>query len=1413
MPHLARSVTIQPILLLLFSFLLVPAAQAQEDLPPELQPWVSWVLAGHPELSCPVTPRGAACIWPGALVLDLDERGGRFTLAVRTDREIAVPLPGGQARWPQQVRVDGERAPVLDQAGLPMVVLSAGDHQVEGAFQWASLPQGLPLPTTTGAVSLRVSGAEVTQPAIDEQGLLRLGPGGSASSEERLDLEVSRHVTDGVPLRVDTHITLRAAGSAREVQLGQVGVSGTRPVSLSADLPARFGADGELLVQVRAGTFTIEIEALHDGPVTSLAAPALEAPWPAQEYWAVTTDDLVRAVELSGPPAVDPARTPLPEDWRGLATYLVSSEQPLAFDELRRGEPEPAPNRLALDREIWLDTDGGGYTFRDRFQGSMAQGWRLSMLPPFELGHAVEGGRDLVITRDDQGLPGVALRSNALRLVAESRVEDRGGALPAVGWNTDVTRASATLHLPPGWRLLAASGVDRVPGSLLHDWDLFDLFYVLILALAAGRLLGWRWAAVALLGLALSRQHGAAPSWTWVFLLVSVGLHRWVPEGWPRKVALGLRWSFGAILMLILVPFAVDQVKTGLFPVLEHPWQSSVPDQGVFTGIPPQDGQYASDFEDLDQTMNVEMVALPEQAPMEKARTREIPVLDGLISSSDVSVTRGSGKKDELQADRYLSLQYDPTSVATTGPGVQQWNWNPSAAELYEWDGMPSFGGDPVLEWSGPVTSDHEIRLFLLGPEANGGLNILRVLLLLALGLRMAGLKSLRMPKGLGAASATLLLGALTLPATALATPDAAVLQQLEARLTQAPACGRDCVSTPSLGFAVEGDRLVITAEVHAAARSSWPVPGPARTWVPAEVLVDEAPSTALARLDDGFLHVRLEPGVHTLRLSGPLPQADSVTLTLGAAPKRAAWSPHPDWSLDGLHPDGTAERTVQLTRTLPSAQQGDATAENLAPWLVVRRTLDLGIPWRIRTEVARVGGSDAALSLQVPVLEGEAVTDESLQVEDGKVRVSLDRNRPMVSWVSALEEREEITLVAPEGVPWTEQWTVTCSPVFDCGTSGIVPIEHSQAGAWAPRWLPWPGETITLTISRPEAVPGQTVTIDQARLDWTPGRRLGEGSLGLVLRTSQGGQQAVTLPQGAKLQQVTIDGRERPLQLRDGQVWLPLQPGAQAVQLSWQQPHEPSLVHRVPTVDLGSSAVNVGVVMHAPAERCILAVFGPSWGPVPLFWIYVIVVLAAAPLLARLPWTPLRSWHWLLLGLGMTQVPILCPALVVGWFVLVGYRRQRAPKAWWAFDLTQAGVILTTLLAMVCLYAAIHSGLLLQPDMQIEGNGSSDTELMWFADRIDGALPTPAVLSIPMWSWRVAMLLWALWLAASLLRWLPWAWTSFRKDRWFALPPRPAPLPPPATPEAGLISDSEPTPLPEPTPGGTLPPDPTEAP
>jgi hypothetical protein len=74
-------------------------------------------------------------------------------------------------------------------------------------------------------------------------------------------------------------------------------------------------------------------------------------------------------------------------------------------------------------------------------------------------------------------------------------------------------------------------------------------------------------------------------------------------------------------------------------------------------------------------------------------------------------------------------------------------------------------------------------------------------------------------------------------------------------------------------------------------------------------------------------------------------------------------------------------------------------------------------------------------------------------------------------------------------------------------------------------------------------------------------------------------------------------------------------------------------------------------------------------------------------------------------------------------------------------------------------LYAVIHTGLLGRPEMQIAGLGQGASTLSWYRDLVAGALPRPWVLWLPLWVFRVLMLLWALWLSARLLRWLPWAW------------------------------------------------------
>ena len=37
-------------------------------------------------------------------------------------------------------------------------------------------------------------------------------------------------------------------------------------------------------------------------------------------------------------------------------------------------------------------------------------------------------------------------------------------------------------------------------------------------------------------------------------------------------------------------------------------------------------------------------------------------------------------------------------------------------------------------------------------------------------------------------------------------------------------------------------------------------------------------------------------------------------------------------------------------------------------------------------------------------------------------------------------------------------------------GVEALAPVHHQSAGRWSPEWQPWPGETVTIAVSRPAA-------------------------------------------------------------------------------------------------------------------------------------------------------------------------------------------------------------------------------------------------------------------------------------------------------------------------------------------------------
>ena len=1222
----------------------------------------------------------------------------------------------------------------MGRKGVPSIHLSPGRHTIDGVFDWPRLPQSLRLPKQLGLMSLAVGGVRVAFPDLDASGALWLGERRAAAAkaptiEDRLTVQVFRHLDDDMPLRLTTRIRLDVSGQHREVVIGPGLLPGFVPLALKAPLPARLEADGKIRAQVRPGNWTIDLVARHGGPLETLKRPASAGPWPKTEVWVFQAREALRVVEISGAPAIDPRQTALPKAWQSLPAYGLAAGGQLTFKTTRRGDPEPAPDSLKLSRTLWLDFDGKGYSARDTISGKMNAGWRLEMVPPFALGRVAANGAGQLITKaDGSDNAGVEVRKGTLNLVADSRIDTDSRTLNAVGWDHDMRSLGITLNLPPGWRVFSVSGPDTVSTTWVQRWSMLDFFLVLIIALAIGRMWDWRWGALALATLVLTYHEPGAPGWAWLHVLGAAALLRVMPRTKLYKLVGLYRNAALVVLIIIAVPFAVTQVRIGLYPQLEGTAGSSPVDflGGGFLG-----SERASSLR-------------YESSGSSSLRSRR--------SSGKRKSYRGKSAARNLSEE--LFDQIDPAAKIQTGPGVP--NWRQRTVRL---------------GWNGPVERDQTVSLTLLPPWVNRIFRFAGVLLIGALTLLMLATRfTIPLPYMRSAAAILVVAGFANLsmspPVAAAELPGKALLDTLRDRLLETPKCFPGCAESPRLHLEIKSGRMTARMEVHAAETVAVPLPGDSRFWRLERVLLDGKPAEAL-RLDGRhrlWLHMR--KGRHIIEMAGLLAEGVTLPVPLALQPRRVTWRIENGWRLEGVDAAGVPGAQLQLRRPRQDAAAPVQFLEpsQMPPFAQVERTLTLGIDWRVRTRVIRDRASTGAIVLEIPLLEGESVTTEGARVQDGRVLVNMTPAQREISWRSTLAPREMLSLKAGENSAWAETWRLIASPIWRVAGSGLAPVfNQSPRGDWRPQWRPWPGEMLDLTISRPAAIEGPTLTIDRSSLNVRPGERSTEAKLTLRLRSSQGGQHTIRLPNNSRLDSVQIDRRKSPIRQQGAEVTLPVTPGEHTIVVQWRDKSAIAGRYDVPKVDLGVASVNGETVIRVPRDRWVLGVKGPTQGPAVLFWGVLLVVVAIAFGLGATTITPLRRRDWVLLGIGLTQVPVLMALVIVGWlFALGGRARVSAEIGKAKFNFIQVGLAGLTVVALGGLFYGVQHGLLGTPDMQISGNGSSGHMLRWYQDRIAAALPEASFYSVPVWFYRILMLGWALWLAFALLRWLRWGWECF---------------------------------------------------
>jgi hypothetical protein len=1319
-------------------------------------------LDGEQSADCPratLEIERSACVYYGRSTFAVTDSSASFSFTARVFGEQNVTLPGSQQYWPQEVEVDGTSAPVSSQDGLPSLRLTAGSYRITGSLRFEQRPEQLVIPALMHELALTIGGQNIS-PIQRTYNALWLGRAQTEQSQSNaLQAQVYRHVQDGIPAYVTTILRLSVTGKAREEKFAPLLLPGLEPMSLDSQLRAELEPNGTLTVQVRPGSFEIQLIARLTKPLAELTRPEPGVNWPSDEIWSYSQAPELRVTEAKAEAPIDPTQADVPERWRSLPTFLLAPGQVLRVEEQSRGRNEDASNRLSLSRDLWLSFDGTQLRGRDALVGSMQKDWRFDLASPLKLDRVSQSGEPLLVTTGSSGERGVEWRELSVALDASFSAE-AASSLPVTGWSQTVDSAQWTVNLPPGWRLLAAPGAEQRGATWFGRFNLVNLFVIALLGALAFRIFGVGLGSVLVLCLVLSYFESGFPLRTLTALLLISMVLRFANgklSTWLKRAQLlafiGLAW--------VAIPFALNQLRLALMPNLEYSAVGSFSEQNAGNlyrsqnMVQSQVAGMASDISNEPQRAEIQ-----EQRAMSKDLESASPVMEVAPMAPAAPPPpppepfyQESGRSNVLmQKNQTRRLErYVKGATVQAGGAEPDWTWSATR-----------------LSFQGPIDGEQNVRLVLLSPLMTGVWRIASVLTLAWIAFMLFRLRAPSSNRS--KLSATSTLTALLLLASPAGFsqnwPSEELLNEYRERLLRAPDCGDGCAAIANAELEVRDRRLLVALEVHAKARVAIPLPYAEGAFTLDDLRVDGVPSASA--LQHGVPETVVERGVHRVTMDGRL-HGDQLALRFPLNPGWVSLSAE-GYEAGGLREGRLLSDTLELIQLATESLSGGADAMRFAPYVRVTRDLTFNLDWQVTTTIETMTPVGSGFDVRIPLLKGERLLSDNVEQEKDEVIVAFAPGVFSMQYESQLDPVSELSLTAPELSRHAEVWVLTLSPIWRGSFSGLPSLEDDpSATSWQLRFAPLPGETLKGEFSRVQQVDGDWLAIDGVNVRSEPGQRLQNTELQMQLRATQAGAFSFAIPAAAEVMSLMLNGIEQNARPKEGRLSVPLTAGQHRLSLNFREPRALAFKTLTPAIDLGRESSNIRVAMSAPYERWIIHLGGPKLGPVVLFWPALLVLLAISLFAVQRRWLPLSSLEAAVIAIGFATVAWPVWLLMLVWLAAIKWRSSLSLEgAVWRFNLGQIAIVILTLWTLYVVIAALPSALLGRPNMHIMGNNSYVSNLNWFADMSGGNLPQAVIYSAPMWVYQALMLSFALWLALRFVAWLKLTWQAFNHGaRW----------------------------------------------
>ncbi len=230
--------------------------------------------------------------------------------------------------------------------------------------------------------------------------------------------------------------------------------------------------------------------------------------------------------------------------------------------------------------------------------------------------------------------------------------------------------------------------------------------------------------------------------------------------------------------------------------------------------------------------------------------------------------------------------------------------------------------------------------------------------------------------------------------------------------MLETPDAFPNAAEIPAVELTIADNEIEMKNLIHTALDVAVPIPGRLPSWSPVSITMDGSSDVVVTRRD-GYLWVLVPKGVHDVVVKGLLPDATDWQWTFALKP-RSVVVDAPGWKVTGVDADGVPDSQVFFVKeqeTLEDRAAYDRT--HFHAIAVVDRHVEIGLISKVHTEVTRLSSPGKAVSLRVPLLDGESVLTSNREVEDGTIAVRLAANQQQVSWDSELPVDTDLRLRA----------------------------------------------------------------------------------------------------------------------------------------------------------------------------------------------------------------------------------------------------------------------------------------------------------------------------------------------------------------------------------------------------------------